>query len=122
MADPTLNGVSLGKLQTISNEKNGNIIPLPMPGLDSDSTETFDMLGVTRTIALAGIFVGSTSDVKDDVEAIEAMCDGSQDSSVTFSSTETGNYQVKVASVSTNWDVAGVSLRCSYRIMLIQGT
>jgi len=123
MTDPTLNGIGLGKLQGIRNELNGNIIPLTIPGEDSSGTETFDMLGVTRTISLNGIFVGTTSDVKDAVELIEALVNSpdGQEESVPFVSDETGTYQVKVASVGTNWAVDGVSLRCEYSIMLIQG-
>ena len=189
MADPTLDGLNVGKLQGINNELNGNIIPLPMPGGDATETETFDMLGVTRTISLVGVFVGTiavsdsgtttttTSDklvdsgqnfsttvsvgdvvknttdttyasvtavdsdttlslsadimasgegyevggLPNKVAAIESIVDGDQSSSVPFVSDETGTYQVKVASISTNWTAAGVSQRCEYRIMLIQG-
>ena len=123
MATPTLDGISLAKLQGISNELNGNIIPLPMPGEDETATETFDMLGVTRTISVSGVFVGATADIITAVNALEALIDGDQSSSVPLIVDELGaTYQVKVASMSTNWTVAGVSLRCEYRIMLIQGT
>ena len=188
MADPTLNGLNLGKLQTIGNEKNANIVPLPIPTEDSNETEVFDMLGVVRTIALGGVFVGtlavadsgtttgttadklvdsgqnftSTVSVGDivknttdttyasvtavsdtqlslsadimvsgeayevgglpnKVEAIESLCDGSQDEVVTLATDEIGSYTVMVASISTNWDVAGISNRCTYRIICIQG-
>ena len=122
MADPTLDGIGLGKLQGIGNELNGNIIPLPMPGDDSSGTETFDMMGVTRTISLSGVFVGTTTEVKTAVEAIEAIVNGDQSASVPLVVDEFGEtYQVKVASMSTNWSVDGVSRRCQYRIMLIQG-
>jgi|TARA_R100001530_G_scaffold111656_1_gene78804 hypothetical protein len=122
MAAPTLNGIGLGKLQGISNELNGNIIPLPMPGDDSSGTETFDMLGVTRTISLSGVFVGTTAQIITAVNNLEALINGDQSASVPLVVDEFGEtYQVKVASMSTNWEVSGVSLRCQYRIMLIQG-
>jgi hypothetical protein len=122
MAAPTLDGIGLGKLQGISNELNGNIIPLPMPGDDSSGTETFDMLGVTRTISLSGVFVGTTAQIITAVNNLEALINGDQSASVPLVVDEFGEtYQVKVASMSTNWEVGGVSLRCQYRIMLIQG-
>jgi|TARA_Y100000034_G_scaffold133360_1_gene198619 hypothetical protein len=122
MAAPTLDGIGLGKLQGISNELNGNIIPLPMPGDDSSGTETFDMLGVTRTISLSGVFVGTTAQIITAVNNLEALINGDQSASVDLVVDEFGEtYQVKVASMSTNWEVSGVSLRCQYRIMLIQG-
>ena len=122
MAAPTLNSIGLGKLQGISNELNGNIIPLPMPGDDSSGTETFDMLGVTRTISLSGVFVGTTAQIITAVNNLEALINGDQSASVPLVVDEFGEtYQVKVASMSTNWEVSGVSLRCQYRIMLIQG-
>tara|TARA_Y100000310_G_scaffold302675_1_gene340313 strand:- start:2841 stop:3212 length:372 start_codon:yes stop_codon:yes gene_type:complete len=122
MAAPTLDGIGLGKLQGISNELNGNIIPLPMPGDDSSGTETFDMLGVTRTISLSGVFVGTTAQIITAVNNLEALINGDQSASVPLVVDEFGEtYQVKVASMSTNWEVSGVSLRCQYRIMLIQG-
>ena len=122
MATPTLDGISLAKLQGIGNELNGNIIPLPMPGDDSSGTETFDMLGVTRTISLSGVFVGTTAEIITAVNALEALINGDQSASVPLVVDELGEtYQVKVASMSTNWTSAGVSRRCEYRIMLIQG-
>ena len=79
------------------------------------------MLVVTRTVALSGVFVGSTATIKTAIEAIEALVDGDQENSVPLVTDETGTYQVKVASIATNWAVDGVGLRCEYRIMLIQG-
>ena len=121
MADPTLNGIALNKLQRIGNELNGNIIPIPMPGGDSSETETFDMLGVTRIISLSGVFVGTTSEIKTKITNIEAIVDGDQESSVNLVTDELGTISVKVASIATNWSVEGISNRCEYRIMCIQG-
>ena len=123
MAAPTLDGQSLGKLQQVSNELNANIIPLPMPTGDESETETFDMLGVVRTIALAGIFVGTTAEIIVLVNLIEGIINGSQDS-VYLVVDELGGspgIKVKVASMSTNWSVDGISNRCEYRITCIQG-
>lgn len=121
MAIPTLNAISLEKLQTITNAKNSNILPLPMPTGDSDETEVFDMLGVTRDVTLTGIFVGITADIKAKIDAFEAICAGDQENSINFISDETGTIQVKIASVQTVWDVAGVSNKCTYTIRLIEG-
>jgi len=128
MADPTITKedgtvISLGKLQQISNELNANIIPLPMPTKGSDETETFDLLGVVRTLSLSGIFVGTTAEIVVLVGALDAIFNqlGGQQDSVTLYTDETGTVDVKLASMTTNWSVEGVSHRCEYRITCIQG-
>ena len=121
MASPTINSLSLGKVINIQNVKNANILPLPMPTLDSDATETFDMLGVTRIITITGLFVGTTATIKTNVEAIEGLCDGLQNSSYPLIVDELGTYQVKVMSFRSMWDVTGISNRCEYVLTCIQG-
>lgn len=114
----TLNGIDLDKVSNIEDNKNANILPLPFPTKDSDETETFDMLGVTRLITVTGEFLTDPITKK---ESIEALASGQQTSSVAFVSaeTQTGTKQVKVASISTNWEVP--AFKCRYTIRLIEG-
>lgn len=126
MADrPKLNDISLGKLKSIDNTKNANIIVLPMPTADSDETETFDMLGVTRSITLNGSFVGNRGDIVVTIASFEALCAGTQEESVPLDVDELGGdpVNVMIESIRTNWDLAAhPSNKCDYTIKLIQGT
>jgi hypothetical protein len=120
MAAPTLNSKSLGNVETISWTKDAHIVPLPFPGADSDSTETFDLLGVTKIITVVGVFTGANvAAVKSQVDNISSEVDGEQDSSVVFSSDETGNLNVKVASFDVTWEIP--SNRAKYTLKLIEG-
>ncbi len=121
MTAPTLNGLALGNVQSLSNDKNGNIIPLSIPGGDSDVTETIDLLGVIRTITIVGNFTGTTAANKTSVEAIEALCNGLQSSSVNFVSDEIGTISVKVNRMRTEWPVGTPSAIVNYVITLLQG-
>jgi hypothetical protein len=126
MADrPKLNDISLGKLKGIDNTKTANIIVLPLPTGDSDETETFDMLGVVRTITLSGSFVGSRDDIVADIESFEALVDGEQETSYELDVDEISadTLYVKIESIRTNWDLSQhPSNKCDYTIKLVQGT
>ena len=115
----TLDGIDLEKVESLDVNKNANILPLSMPTKDSDETETFDMLGVTKILTVTGKFVGPTA--KDKVDAIEGIADGQQDSSVVFSAPSVLNdtVNVKVASINTTWNIPGFV--CVYTIRLLQG-
>jgi len=119
MANPTLGSVTLTGCESISPEKNANIIPLPLPTEDADQTEVFDMLGVVKLINIRGVFAESTiSATKALVDALEALIDGNQ-TVISFVSDQTGTINVMVASVRTGWDIPG--FQCTYDIRLIQG-
>lgn len=119
MADPTLGGVTLTKTSLISVDKQADIIPFPMPTEDSDKTEIFDFLGVIKTIKITGIFTGETSDIKTDIDAVEDLVNGNQ-TTIIFSSSETGDITVMVAKITTTWNIPGTT--CDFEINLIQGT
>lgn len=121
---PKINEISLGKINSISNDKNGNIIPLPFPSKDSDSTETFDLLGVIRTITISGILTGGLVAVRTAIAALDSLVGGDQKTSHTLEVDElsAGTLNIKVASVRSNWDVSsGTSNRAEYTIQLIEG-
>lgn len=121
---PKLNEISLGKLKSIDNTKNANVIVLPMPIGDSDETETFDMLGVTRNVTLTGSFVGSRDEIVAKIAAFEAMPDGEQEESYPLEVDELGSeiMYVKFHSIRTNWDFSShPSNKCDYTLKLVQG-
>lgn len=124
MTSPTLAGVSLGTMLHIDDTKNGNIIPLPIPGSDADATEVFDMLGVTRTIQISGMITGTRANIITARNLLLALINGDQSATVSLVIDEidgTG-IDVKVASIRTAWDFsAAVSNKMDYTIMVIQG-
>ena len=122
MASPTLNSVSLGNLEMISQTKDLNITPITLPGLDDDDTEVFDLGGALTTITLTGSIVGtSTANVKTGVDNLIAIADGNQDSTVTLSTDQTGSLSVKIATMDFVWEVPGI-YKCMYTIKVIKGT
>ncbi len=122
MAVPTLAGISLTGCKSIGNSKKGNLIPLPMPTGDSDETEVFDMLGVTRTLNITGDFSESTiAATKAIIDQIEALVDGDQSLNVDFVSDQTGTISAKVDSISSDWEVQSNGFKCSYVIKIFQG-
>jgi hypothetical protein len=119
MAAPTLNSKSLGNVETISWTKDANIVPLPFPGADSDSTETFDLNGPVKILTVVGVFTGANVvAVRSQVDDIDSLINGKQES-VIFSSDETGNLNVKVASFDVTWEIP--SNRATYTLKLIEG-
>lgn len=122
MASPTLNSVSLGNLEMISQTKDLNITPITLPGLDDDDTEVFDLGGALTTITLTGSVVGtSTANVKTGVDNLLAIADGNQDATVTLSTDQTGSLSVKIATMDFVWEVPGIN-KCMYTIKVIKGT
>lgn len=122
MAVPTLDGENLGNVQSIVVSKNSNLQQIPLPGDDSNEAFIFDMMGVTKSIEVMGNWTGNTTAaVKALVDAIEAINDGDQDTSVIFYSEQTGNIYVKISEIRTTWDVAGIGVRCDYVIKLLEG-
>lgn len=121
MEIPTLAGISLTGMETLSTEKAGNVIPLTIPTGDSDTTEVVDFLGVIKTITCRGTFnLENVAATKAVIDSIEALVNGDQNSTVNFVSDQTGTIAVMIANFSVTWDVPG--FKCSYDLKLIQGT
>ncbi len=119
MVTPTLGLVSLTGCNRISTEKTANIIPLPIPGKDADETEVFDLLGVVKLLSVDGRFSSSTiSATKSLIDALEALITGDQ-STVSFTSDQTGTISVMVNNVAVTWEVPGFI--AVYSIKLVQG-
>lgn len=128
----TLNGTSLGKVQSWRNSKNGNMLPIPIPAGDSESTDVVDMLGVTEFIDIQGQMTGAFDTVQTAVKDIKSLIDGDQSSSVTLSSEYVitnstagsvavpGTLSVKVESFDYTWDLPGLNM-VTYQLKLIVG-
>jgi len=119
MTTPTLDGIELQGLSSIRVDKTANIIPLPLPSQDSDTTEVFDLLGVVKILTFTGEAARSTvAATKSFVDSIEALCDGNQDV-IEFVSDQTGTLTGMIASVGTTTDVPG--FKSTFNIKFIQG-
>ena len=114
-----LGGVTLTDVESIREDKNANILPLTMPGSDSEETEVFDMLGVTRMIDIQGMFAGTGAEIQTSIDAIEALITGLQ-IPITYTDQNGTSITVMIMAISTSWNLPGSS--CNYGIKLIQGT
>ena len=114
----TLNGIDLQKVESIRVEKRGNILQLPMPTQDSNQTEVFDMLGVTKVVTVSGVL---NTNITSTITSLEALCGGNQANSIVFSASGflPSTVNVKVNAVNTTWDIPGFIAR--YELQLLEG-
>lgn len=121
MADPTLGGVNMGNVSGISFGFRSDLDVLSFPGTASSTNLVFEMGGVERTISVSGNFTGSTTAaVKTLVDALQALINASQSSSVAFVSDECGTIQVKIASFDVKWERP--SNRAEYSLQILEGS
>ena len=123
MVNPTLSWVALGNVESIMYSLDKNIIPIPYEGASS-TTETWDILGATRIITVMGVFTGvSVSAVKTQVDAVLAVINTNQESSVLFDSDELGTggsaLSVKISTFDVTWDTPNNKAR--YSLKMIEG-
>lgn len=117
----TLNGTDLGSVSSLNVSKSGNIVPLPMPGQDSDQTFVYDAFGVTEYITITGIYANATlATIQGFVTSIKGLIDGLQESTVNLVSTQEGTVAVMVDTFDYTWDT--VDNKVNYTIRLIKGT
>lgn len=114
----TLNGIDLQKVETLTIDKRGNILQLPMPTRDSNESETFDMLGVTKVVTVIGVL---SANIITAITAFEGLCGGDQQNSVDFVAAGyiPATLKVKVNQVRTSWDIPGFVAR--YELQLLEG-
>lgn len=122
MTAPTLNGVSLGKVDTISIEKYEDIFQVSAPTHDSSETILQEVGGAVRTINVKGVITGtSVADLKTNVDAIQSLIDGDQDGTIAFVSDITGTVNVVIMSFNFMYSVT-TRVTADYNLQLIEGT
>jgi hypothetical protein len=112
---------TLGTVNKESHTKDAQLFQMPMPVSDSSSAIVIDLFGVSNTIELGGVYVGTnSSDVQSFVAALEALCNGNQSGQTFTSEKRSATYKVYVSSV--NWDAEeGAPLVINYTINMIEG-
>jgi|TARA_Y100000034_G_scaffold95237_1_gene115577 hypothetical protein len=121
MAEATLNGTGLGNVSSINISKSGNIVALPMPGQDSDSTFIYDAFGVTQYITITGTQTNATlATLITFATTIKALIDGLQSSTVNLVTDQEGTIAVLVDTFDYTWDT--LDNKIDYTIRLVQGT
>ena len=115
----TLDGNDLGAIETITFSHASNVIALPMPGEESEDTELFDLLGVTRIITIIGYWTGTIAQISAKIEAVRGLCNTEQTSTYDLVSDEL-NASGSIAQFEVTWEIP--SNRAKYTIKLLEGT
>jgi len=124
MADTTLNGSTIGQIDSVDVLKNMNVEEAPYPRKDSKLTKLFDFLGATKGLVVSGVYNGTTiSSIKTNfIDVIEAIADGFQDNTIEFYDDMTGTLNVMIQSFSYGRMTSKASLSLvSYSITLVEG-
>ena len=72
------------QIQSIRNNKECQVMTVPIPTEDSSAALGFDFLGVKREITINGIVVGTTAQIEAFMDAVENMINGDQFNTPTF--------------------------------------
>jgi len=127
-----LQGIDIGKVQTWRNSKQANILPIAIPGLDSEAAETVDMLGVLEFIDISSEITGTFDYIQGILFALKGFADGNQNTSLNLASpyvitnTNAGSFAtpeavlVKVNNIDYSWDIPGMN-RAVLQLQLIIG-
>jgi len=117
----TINGTSVGYVQSEVHTKDSNLFQQPIPTSDSSSSILLDLFGVTKNISVTGTFTGSLANINTFISAIETIENGSQSGVTWVSSLSTyGNKTVFIKSFS--WTYAtGSPLKINYQLELTEG-
>jgi len=117
--------IELTCIQTLSIDKTGSVVVMPMPFSDSDGVISTELGGSIRTIGIDGEYVGSSlDDLTTFANNLQAFCCGSQSSKgPTSLHLDLLNETINCAVMSVHIDyTAGVPLRLRYNIMLTESS
>lgn len=117
----TLGLVNLGHIQSETQTKTSNLFQQPIPGTDSQYSILIDIMGVSRTIDIDGIYEDAiVSNVASFITIMEGYCDGAQDGLAYVGDLITTSKNVFINSFSWNY-VAADPNKISYTLQLIEG-
>ena len=119
---PTLDNNELDNVTSIRFRKQGDIEEITLPGTDSSGNITFDFGGVGKSITVSGSYIGTTANIKADIDILAAILDGDQSESVLFKSDELGTAGINVKMISLDVEWVIPSNRANYTIQLVEGT
>lgn len=111
----------MGNIQTEDQVKDTSLFNQPLPTSDSDKSILLDIFGVSRTIAIEGIFTGTASALNTFIVAMEALANGSQ-IGVTFASSLSTFANKKVFVKNFRWSfLRGSPNKTNYSLELTEG-
>jgi len=119
----TLTGITdLGEINTETVKKNANLFILPIARGDDTAAEVEDFTGVITTISITGKRKIGGAETKSTIVAeFLALIDGSQDTTITYSSDVSGSHSVFVQSVDVTNNQANTE-SFDYTVKLVRGT
>lgn len=117
----TIGGKDLGEVSSESSTKSSNLFNMPLPFSDSDAALIMDLMGMSRTITVAGKKTGTIAQMRTFITDIEGLQTGSQ-SGMTFVSSWT-NVNKTVLIQDFTWDKSeGDESKLNYTLTLVEGT
>ena len=115
-----IDDVSLGNVQTETQSKSSNLFLQPLPYSDSSESILLDIFGCQRDISIDGIITGSVTELRDFVNAIEAIQDGKQSGSSYVGDLITTSKNVFINTFRWTYEKANIN-SLSYTLDLIEG-
>ena len=113
--------IDLGTINSESQTKDSGLFQNTMPRTDSDGALLLDVFGCFRTIVLSGTLVGTETEQKTFITAIEAICNGKQEKADFVSSLTADTKKVFIQTF--NWEVVeAVPSKITYTLTLLEGT
>jgi len=116
----TLNGLDVGNVQDISENRQTEIMTMAMPGMGSEGTFGMGGMGVTNEISFNGVKTGTFAELKTFADTMRTLCDGMQMTGVEFISDITGTITVMVKGFNFKWGVDPTQYSISYTMQIVQ--
>lgn len=117
----TLNSIDLGDIQTEAQAKDSGLFNTPVPRSDSTNSLLTDIFGTGKTITLNGTYVGTVSQIRTFITAIETIQNGEQTVNTYSGGLMSDTKNVLVSTF--NWDYVKADVNSlGYTLTLIEGT
>jgi len=119
MTASTLNGQSIGTVNSEQFTKDAQLFQQAMPGSDSNSLISLDLFGASRTIDVKGRYTASNGNIQTFIVWLDSLVNGNQSVIPYYSEKSTVTYNVLVNTVNWSGDEAGVNY-VDYELNLLE--
>lgn len=117
----TLGGQTLYNIQSETSTKDANLFTMNIPGMDSDSTFSLDIMGASRSIVVEGICLSTDMTISSFISWLDGLVSAEQTAISYASDTSGTSYYVLIDTVS--WSRGpGEPNSITYRITMTQSS